>query len=234
MKLTNKYDIIYVLKNDVEPGEIKYSLRSLVNFPHGRVWFCGGQPFGLTPDVRMPYKQLGATKWEKVSYTLRKVFSTDELSEDVWLFNDDFFVLKPVKEMDPIYNGTLTQHCDYVERRHGGHPSAYTSELRNCARVLLEKGYGEKNYAVHIPILINRKKGLEVLDMFPTVPMFRSLYGNIANIGGVRGSDVKIANHTDIPNEDATFLSTSDSSFFFGEVGRYIKDRFKERSEYED
>lgn len=46
-----KYDIVYILKNDVKPDEIRYSLRSIEqNLEHGNVWFFGGIPEGIRPD----------------------------------------------------------------------------------------------------------------------------------------------------------------------------------------
>ena len=40
-----KYDVVYILKNDVKPDEIRYSLRSIEqNLEHGNVWFFGGIP----------------------------------------------------------------------------------------------------------------------------------------------------------------------------------------------
>lgn len=37
-----EYDAVYILKNDIDPSELRYSLRSLENFPHGKVWFFKG------------------------------------------------------------------------------------------------------------------------------------------------------------------------------------------------
>ena len=50
-------DIVYILKNDVEPNELRYSLRTVEkNFPHGRVFFFCGCPQGITPDRFVPFE----------------------------------------------------------------------------------------------------------------------------------------------------------------------------------
>ena len=94
-------------------------------------------------------------------------------------------------------------------------------------------GKDRLDYAMHVPMLINRKKGLEVLQRFPNVPMFRSLYGNYWRIGGTLMDDVKIQNNNDIPGKDWRFVSTSDGSFEHGRVGDYIRKQFKDASKYE-
>ena len=44
-------DVVYVLKSNIDPEELRYSLRSVEkNFPHRYVWFVGSQPEGFKPD----------------------------------------------------------------------------------------------------------------------------------------------------------------------------------------
>ena len=50
-----RHDIVYFVKNTEENEELVYSLRSVEkNFPYNRVWFFGGCPNGLKPDVHIP------------------------------------------------------------------------------------------------------------------------------------------------------------------------------------
>lgn len=228
-----KHDIVYILRNDIEPQELRYSLRSLENFPHRDVRFVGGEPAYLRADRQVYIAQKGATPWERSTYTIQKICSSDETPEEFWLFNDDFFIMKPQKELGPKYNGDLWAHIAYIERRHGGRKSAYTAQLRRTAEKLEDAGFQTRNYAMHIPMLINKQNALETLDRFPFTPMFRSLYGNMHDIGGENMADVKIATITEKPSEEAEFLSTSDNSWLVGEIGRFIRARFTEPSKYE-
>lgn len=111
----------------------------------------------------------------------------------------------------------------------------WTIRLRHLCETLERAGKGTKNYAVHKPILIDKAKALEVLDKFPDEPMFRALYGNYWDIGGVSNHDMKVL-LKDYPVDkfkDWEFLSTQDDSFRDGTVGKYIRRMFNEKSRYE-
>lgn len=225
-------DIVYILKNGGTFEELRYSLRSLENFPHDNVWFYGGSPEGLIPDRQAAFQQDGMNKWEKVRNSLFKVCQNEEVSKEFWLFNDDFFCMRPCEGIPPYYDGTLYERIVEVEDRNRAF-SPYSRELRRTARILQENGLGVKNYAVHMPMLIDREKALEVLEKFEECPMFRSLYGNYWNVGGRNHKDVKIYEPDEIPDPKADWLSTSDMSFRKGKVGIYIRDVFGKAGQYE-
>ena len=227
-----KYDVVYILKNNYTSKEIVYSLRSLVNFPYRSVWFAGGCPKGIEPDGMLEMAQLGRTKWERVIYTLRKVCECKEISKSFWLFNDDFFILKPVEEK-PASRIKTQYNGDLLKRVHSIGRSEYALQLARTACELKRRGLGVKNYAVHVPMLINKDKALEVLDTFKGFPMFRSLYGNYWKVGGVDMPDVKIKSNNALPPGDAQMVSTSNETFARGKVGEYLRGMFPEPSEWE-
>ena len=232
------HDIVYILKNDVEPDELRYSLRSVSqNWTYDRIWFYGGCPEGIKPDKYISVEQKGRTSWERVSYTLAKIFRNEDISENFWLFNDDFYIIHPLaKPPEDRYftmvNGTMEYQVKRITIRNGG-PSKYTAQLKKAAEELRRKGYDTLNYAMHIPLLINRKKGLEVLNEFPRVPMFRCLYGNKFSVPCVLHRDVKLVDTNSKPDPEWGYLSTSDGSFRKGNVGKFIKETFTERCKYE-
>ena len=228
-----KHDVVYFLKDNIATCELKYSLRSVAkNFYHGDIWFVGGQPGKIVPDHRLPIKQNAATKWENVRNMLKKVCENDDISEEFWLVNDDFFIIKPWTSEAPLYNGTLERHIQHVEMRHGNQQTAYTAKLRECQHALESAGYDTLNYAIHCPMLVNRKKMSETLRCFPDVPMFRSLYGNMNAIGGEDHCDCKIAGLDRLI--DSEWVSTTDESFSVGRIGRYIREQFREPSPWEN
>lgn len=234
-----KYDIVYFVKDCTVNEELRYSLRSVErNFKYRDVWFYGGCPVNLKPDYHVAVTQTEPSKWERVRGMMMKACENNQLTEDFWLFNDDFFVLRPVSEdMPPYHNGSIYRQIVRVENRHGMTSNDYTRRLRHLAETLEKAGKDHLNYGVHKPMLINRKKMLEVLRMFPDEPMNRALYGNYWQIGGVRRKDMKIrVNNYPKMDEVKTqwdFVSTSDESFREGEIGRYIREKFKERSRFE-
>ena len=231
----NKYDVVYILKNDVRADELRYSLRSVEkNLEHGNIWFVCGQPFGLVPDNRIIMRQKGILKWEKARSSLLTVCKNKDVSEKFWLFNDDFFVLKPMTSEEPYFGGMLRDHILHIEHRYNDKHTGYTRALRYCEQTLADAGFTTFDYALHIPMLIDKAKMLEVLETFPDCPMFRSLYGNYAEIGGTQHDDVKIVSLSDRFKKDADFVSTDDSSFRCGCVGAQIRGMFPEACKYEN
>lgn len=235
---TGKYDIVYFVKDSDVNEELTYSLRSVEeNWQYKSVWFYGGCPTNLVPDHHAKVKQTASSKWQRVREMLYQACQNDKITEDFWLFNDDFFILKPISEnMPPQYNGDLKVYVEKLEKRHGG-PNDFILRLRHLIETLEGAGKGTLNYAVHKPILINRKKMLEVLDKFPDEPMSRALYGNYWEIGGESKHDMKIRilNYTNMYAVENfwEFVSTSDISFRDGEVGRFIMRRFDKKSRFE-
>lgn len=229
------YDVVYILKTDIVPDELRYSLRSIEkNLEHGNVWFVGGQPNGLIPDKAIPMFQKGILKWEKARSSIIRLCSEESVPDRFWLFNDDFFVLKPVESDEPFFGGTLRDHILRIEHRHGDKKTGYTHALRFCEQVLMDGDYSTFNYALHLPMIVDKKKMLEAVETFPQCPMFRSLYGNIAEIGGVQHDDVKITDLKQRIPDGADYVSTDGNSFARGEVGKQIREMFPDKCKYEN
>ena len=229
-----KIDIVYVLKKDVEPNELIYSLRSVeANMPHARVVFVGGKPDGIEPDLYLPHEQRGVSNWERSTSSIEYIAKCKEISDDFWLFNDDIFVMKPINELKPIYNGTLYRRVQAIEKKRMGAPSLYSTQLRATKELLDSERLHSYNYAVHMPMMINKAKALEVIRKYPKCKMFRSLYGNYHRVGGINRPDCKIVNLDTEPSKDAIFLSTTEQSFAKGKVGEFIRSKFKKPSRFE-
>ena len=232
-------DVVYFVKESPKNEELRYSLRSLEeNWQYNRVWFVGGCPAGLKPDCEMRLNQHEPSKWENVREMMRKVCENDEITENFWLFNDDFFILRPMREnMPPQYGKTLEDRIEQIESTHYGQRTEYTKRLRHLANTLKKAGKGTLNYAMHKPMLINRKKMLEVIEKFPDEPMVRALYGNYWEIGGEDVHDMKIEmcnwKNTATAVKEWEFVSTSDESFDGGQIGRWLRDRFNTPSRFE-
>ena len=227
-------DIVYILKNGVYPGEITYSLRSVCeNFPFRKIWFFGGKPEGIEPDEYVFVDQRGTESWRKVISTIEQVCKTKGVSEDFWLFNDDFFIMKRIEDLEPIYNGTLLSRVEEIRSRRDGMVLLYATRLLRAKTLLEEDGFATFNYAVHMPMLVNKKKALETIKHFRKSAMFRSLYGNMWEIGGINRPDVKIFEVDEAPDPESDLLSTSGTSFREGLVGEFIRSRFPEPCRYE-
>lgn len=223
------YDIVYFVKDTKENEELRYSLRSLSNFPHKNVWFYGGCPDGLKPDHHVKIDQDKPTKWQNIFEMFKLVCNNDKITKDFWLFNDDFFIMKPVKKGPNYFNGDLYKRVVTLEDKHNG-ITPYSQQLRYTLQELEGMGCTTLNYALHVPMLINKKKGQELSNII-SGPMIRCAYGNYFNVGGEEHSDCKIDSKFK-KYKDGDYLSTNDKSFK-GEVGKQIRKIFKDKCKYE-
>ena len=226
-----RLDIVYILKDGIVPDELTYSLRSVdQNFPHRKVWFVGAQPEGLYPDGHIVHTQVGYSKWERVRSSLLEVIRNEDITEDFYLFNDDFFVMKPVRNFIDFTDGSLDRRIRELTSRVG--QSSYTRLLKRAREELTIEGCDIMSFAVHAPMKLNRHK-LELIVTKYEGLGFRSMYGNIYRIPYIYHEDVKIYNNDIEPSADMDFISTSDGSFKDGKVGEYIRERFVKPSRFE-
>ena len=231
--MSSKRDIVYILRNDIDPTELRYSLRSVCeNFEFNKIWFFGGCPDGFYPDYYIPVIQKGGTKGQRVWFTYEFVFTEKSLSKEFYLFNDDFFILKPYDQDLPLLNRDLTAHIEYLEKKYG-HSTTYSSLLKRTQQSLKAMDKSTLDYTTHTPLLVNKENARELLSVPNRYLSFRLLYGNIYNLGGAVIKDVKILGLNKEPKPDAALVSTSDRSFKKGKVGEYIRKRFPKPCRYE-
>ena len=225
-------DLIYILKADIDTEELKYSLRSVEkNFPINRVWFVGGQPEGLEPDIRLKHEQIGNCKWELIRSSMWKAVNDERLSEDFFLFNDDFFVMEPV-DTDSFRNfvdGTLGRRIDELHSESG--MNAYTRTLFKLEQELKTMHEPTMNFDVHLPMLLNKEQVRSTLYKCSS-PQMRSAIGNINRLPFVIHPDVKVYDLESVPVNE-TYLSTNDDTFRKGNVGKYIRETFTTKSRFE-
>lgn len=229
-------DVLYPLKELDSNFELRYSLRSLKNLPHGKVFVCGFRPTWLTDDVlsiELPQQQY-ETKYMRSTQNLIAAMKDPRLSDDFILMNDDFFVMLPVSYVPTFHRGSIH---DIVNHYHANHPSSpYTAGLIRTAKRLDRMGIDDAlSYEVHTPMVLNKQKFLEILEISLEDEGFgkRTLYGNINQVGGILTEDVKFTNPRRPILHDMAFISTDEGSFLYHQVGGYIRGRFMERSPYE-
>lgn len=226
-----KWDIIYVLKNNYDSEELKYSLRSVVmNFDFRKIVFVGGCPLDITPDIYIEDLQIGKTKWERSMHSLKKALQDDRLTENVWLFNDDFFIMDKFKSDVNFFNGSLEKRIIDLKLKNP-RSSAYIRSLELLRTQLIRMHKDTLSFALHVPFLINRSKALDLMNSNKDCQMFRSLYGNYYNIPCTFMDDVKIYDKETLPEE--SLCSTTDESFKEGKCGEFLRRYFDKPSKYE-
>lgn len=205
-------DVVYLCRAG-ENEELRYSLRSLVNLPHEQVWVFGGRPNWLT-GVR--YKPVPQTKQKNVNarHNLESACRDIEVSDPFILMNDDFYIVEPIDALPAMHRGTVAEVIAEQESRGIGE-SSYTSAMRTTRARLVKMGYSKPlSYSLHVPMVVGKADMLAAIAAGEGIDraQYRTLYGNIAGIGGVKVPDVKlITKHDAFP--DGPFASTSDRTF---------------------
>jgi hypothetical protein len=235
-------DLVYICREG-ENEELRYSIRSAVkNIPHNKIWVVGGKPdWYIGPHIFV--KQL-ETKYTNVGNNQIAAFSSELISEDIVLMNDDFFVIRPIDKIKTYHNGPMIDTIRSFRR--SGINSSYVRKLDYTRRVLRKK-FGIQNalsYELHVPMPATKSSMREVIKLGVAS---RSAYGNIYGVGGEAMRDVKFytgeimqhKNYTEILNyagniEDLEYpyLSSSDASFPIL-LEKILKDLFPDPSPYE-
>lgn len=224
-------DIVIPLKRALMNEELRYTLCSIdKNVPHRIVWLVGYDPAWVKKTVgritaQVPY----GSKYAKAANNILTACRDDRVTEDFILFNDDFFVMKPVEKIEPLHRGKLIDYAKKFEDE--GLDGVYYQGLIETHKALQELGVEEPlNYGLHVPMVINKQKWLEMWakrQEFPAKRLhLRTFYGNLHKIGGRQIEDVKISGNDVVPTGEELFLSTNDTSYASGKVGEYIREQF--------
>lgn len=239
-------DVVYTVRHGDRNDELRYSLRSLQNLPHDNVWFVGYTP--RWAKVNSIVTNQVATSYVNVLRNLQAVAENDDISENFYFFNDDFFVMKAMTSVPDFHRGDLTGHIRRQYRTFGEN-NGYGKMMEVTKAILNEWDIGEPlSYTCHCPVMLN-KSNIRILAQrlqdteYPGAGLLlRTLYGNLFQVGGIEVFDFKVtgagidiyqkvmARH----DNDPPFLSTDDQSFWYGHVGAVIRVKFKKPSPYED
>ncbi|MEC3995152.1 hypothetical protein VSR01_17080 [Actinacidiphila sp. DG2A-62] len=225
-------DIVYPVRPGNTNQELRYSLRSLANLPHGRVWIAGHMPPWVRHAGHIPVEPQ-ATKYKGSTANLRAAVEHEEVSEEFLYFNDDFFLMRPLVSMPVLHRGPL----DRVERYYAHRPNgSYLRGLRETRELLGELGHRQPlSYELHVPMPMTKARVRETLEVGAHLEVLhkRTLYGNLHQVGGREISDPKILTRSPQFPQSAPFLSTSPDTFAHGLVGRFIRAAFPVPGPYE-
>lgn len=224
-------DIVYPVRKGNYNDELRYSLRSLQNLPHGKVILAGYIPNWVTGVTAVNREQKG-NNWLNARENIAAALS--EASDPFYLFNDDFYVMEPMDEV-PIYHaGLLSEVIDrYRRNRHTG---AYWRGMQSTYLLLQEFGFSEPlGYELHMPLLIQHAPFLKALEMGSGIEAlaWRTLYGNLADLGGTQVTDCKVYAYGAMDDLDMyPFLSSSDD-LPYSPLGKVLNLLYTEHCSYE-
>lgn len=233
-------DIVYLLKDTLKNEELVYSLRGLENIPHDNVFLVGGCPSEINKErvIHFQVKQT-SDKYRNTTNGLKLVCQDPRLSEEFILMNDDFFILKPIKDPEKELNltrGPIENVLKEYTERYGADANSYILGMRQT-KIFLED-YGIKNplsYELHIPMVMAKSNVLRALSL-PHIESLqvihkRTIYGNLFKKDPQFTEDVKVRRRVYWPIYNDKFLSTEDDTW--EHVKPYLKTVFPNKSKYE-
>ena len=226
-------DVVYV-NRDGENPELMYSLRTLKNVEHDKVWIFGGGPVWLNPDTIQyrPRRQAGSSYSSTRSH-IAAACNTPEVSDPFLLWNDDFFAMLEVGEVPLYHRGPLEPMLEKFSTV----KTLWAKGLRETADLMEKRGLAEDamSYDVHLPLVVYKTAMLEALRLAKGIRTdavhLRTLYGAVAGLSGVEHEDPKLMRRT-APFPRGAWLSSGDDTFRSAvePVLRYL---FPDKSPYE-
>ena len=208
-------DFVYICRSG-ENEELRYSIRSVIySFPDAKVWIVGGKPEWYKGNY-VPVEQ-NHNKYTNALNNLTTLCKTEQISNNFILMNDDFFIIKKIDKIDYFHGGLLSGKIDKYVKITGS--SLYIKKLIQTNTRLNERGINKPlDYELHTPMPMERDKLLTIIKKYPSC-LWRSMYGNIFEVGGSQMQDVKVytnrrhlARSNEI-TEHSIFLSTEDQAF---------------------
>lgn len=240
--MTRGPDIVYPVRRGDWNEELRYSLRSLSHVRHNRVWIVGHMPKWVRPRdgngpgaYHVPRPQT-STKYRNATESLVEVANElgASLSKPFLLWNDDMYRMTPLRGSVKVFHmGPLNEVIDEYRRKH--HTGAYWRGMRDTYQLLKALGFSEPlSYELHIPMPIYREPLLDAWKKGKHLPVLhiRTLYGNLAGLGGEYMEDVKVYPHTRTDYSSWPWLSSMDH-MMISPMLKLLEERFPNPSEYE-
>lgn len=209
-------DFVY-LCGPIRTDELRYSIRSVVkNFENAdNVWLVGEPPAWFNGQSII-VEQRRADNYNNARKNLTAIADSDQISDQFILMNDDFFIVDKIDSI-PVYHGGLL--VDRVRQYQQIAPhSSYTQMLNETYYWLVHHGIKDPlDYELHVPMVMSKSKLRDTI--IPGV-LWRSLYGNLNEVGGTKINDVKYYSSPEFNSKTydymsgaTPFVSTDDQSF---------------------
>ena len=212
-------DLCYVVRPGDRNEELRYSLRSLVNLPHERVWVVGHRPSWVRGVEHIRGNGMHSPQLNAI-HNLR--LACEQLRERFVVMNDDFYIMEPIAEVPSWHDGPLAERLKTAQ-------GAYRDHLRAAQQRLPADALA---WTLHIPLVVERDPLAAVLATLAgrVPPEWRTMYGNLTGATGIQAQDVKVRRRCD-PTPAGPFLSTSDATI--AHVLPLLRERFPHPSPYE-
>ena len=231
-------DIVIPLNNKSHwrDNELKYALRSIEKHlsNYGAIYIIGKKPVSVSNVNHIPYPDQHLYPARNIYAKILKACKNKNISEDFLFMNDDHFLLNnfDASQFPFFYKGYLKEDL--------GNRTDYKHTVENTIKVL-ESSHPTKNFDTHTPILYNKKKFSEKLDIYnwdiPHAYTIKSLYCNVLDIPGEYEPDGKIRRAKDTSMIDLYLRSKKvfsiDDTALNKDMKNYLERLYPNKSKYE-
>jgi hypothetical protein len=240
---TEGIDWVWPVKHSDFNPELACSIRSVVKNANPRnIVITGYKPRWIND------KAIFLRRNQVMSPSMNKYFQSaqntllacydDRISDKFVLMNDDFFIMRPVKEIGYYYRAELKTVIEVYSRNFPRSP--YLRGMKTTYQLLRSMGIDNPlSYELHVPMVYEKQKRIDLLKIQEPYMRrgeaihTRTLYGNIYEVGGERMLDCKIVRKQDKWHPSWTFLSTEERTFNTLAAGRYVQQQFNTKCKYE-
>ena len=233
-RLSNNIDVVYPVKHTADDNlELRFSLRSLANIPHGKVYVFTDQPIEWLNAEQIIVATATDNRFFDVNVKLRKACLDSRISEDFLLMNDDFYILKPTDRMPYFADAKRPTLKDRYNEP--SISSGYYRQLHDAETYLQGIGKPSYNFEMHMPMVVNKQKLLPIINAYVGNGARRSLYCNINGIKPTRMvRDCKIYDDSTLPKANAAFCSSFIASFYDeSDLQLWLAHKFNAKCVYE-
>jgi len=226
-------DAVYVCRDGGNP-ELRYSLRTLANVEHDRVWIFGGAPDWIDfTEVTHQKRMQGGSPYSSTRGHIGAACNTAEVSDPFMLWDDDFYAMCEIGIVPLYHRGPL----DLVLERYAALKTPWIKGMRETAALMEKRGLlaGAMCFDVHLPLVVHKAEMREALRLAKSVSTdavhVKTLYGALSGFRGIEHCDPKLMRRND-PFPRGAWLSSSDDTFrsTVEPVLRYL---FPDKSPYE-
>lgn len=223
-------DVVYLVKKTKQKNlELRYSLRSLSNIEHDKVWIVWEWLRWIKNIVNIYVSDWGFA-FDNVVNKLKVVCDNENISEDFIFMHDDIFILKPLQKIIYYHRGTLKWHKDLIEKKF------WKNRYYDSINSVYEKFEDWLSYDLHVPIIFNKKKLKHILETYWVYDWSkRSIYCNYYDVWWKMYPkwDCKVSKNIDWLDLDQDYLSCDDKVWVSIEFIGILEELFPYPSKYE-
>ena len=223
-------DVVYICRAGLNNSiELRYSLRSIEkNFPHEKVFIIGEKPNWVTNVIHVKVIDRSKDVFYNTEHKVYKATLQENLSEEFFVFHDDFIIKKPIKDFKRLHKRPLKET---LKTRAKG---TYWIALKKIEKIFPDG----LDYELHYPYFFNKSNLKKLFIKYPltTSHNINSLYCNEFKVDSIKSQDCKVRNIENLKEslkKESLFLSTSDNLALDKAFEKTMNTIFPNKSKYE-